>query len=176
MVHWSRNCPRDASIGPMPHSIRGIYDVFLIADRANDLEVVRAVLSDRNHRVRLNSVTNAAAAIDYMCRRGEYLDAPMADLVILDLKANDAAGREFLIERSRHPLWRIPPVIVLVTDEDDVLPCYDSGANCCIRRPDKLDELATLIAIIGDHWLKVVSLPPSEWRLRELNERIRRED
>ena len=106
----STKCSGDASIGAVHAAFdRGIYDVFLIADRANDIEVVRAVLTDRNHRVRLNSLTNGTAAIDYMCRRGEYLDAPMADLVIFDLKAKDAAGREFLIEHSRHPLWRNRP-------------------------------------------------------------------
>ena len=81
---------------------RSIYDLLYIEDRPYDLEVVRAVLKDRNHRLRLNNVSDPIEAIDYMHRQGKYADAPLPDLVILDLHAKPEDGFDFLRARMGH--------------------------------------------------------------------------
>ena len=105
-----------------------------------------------------------------MHRRGTFEDVPLPDLVILDLKPGDEAGFDLLRSRTKHPLWRFSPVIVLVTEDDATRRCYEAGANACITKPDGLDELAHLMTHINNHWFNMVSLPPSESRLKELDQ------
>jgi CheY-like chemotaxis protein len=147
---------------------RPIYDLLYIEDHAYDLEVVRAVLKDRNLRLRLNSVANPQEALEYMHRRGRYVDSPLPDLVILDLQANPDAGREFLRQRMNHPLYRFSRLVVLATDEEAATNCYDLGASACIAKPQGLDQLASLIVEIEKFWFHLVVLPPPEWRLEQI--------
>jgi hypothetical protein len=49
--------PRARQTIGMPSDLRPIYDLLYIEDHAYYLEVVRAVMKDRNHCLRLNSVS-----------------------------------------------------------------------------------------------------------------------
>jgi two-component system, chemotaxis family, response regulator Rcp1 len=149
-------------------AFRPIYDLLYIEDRPYDVEVVRAVLKDRNHRLRLNNIPSPLEAIQYIHRQEKYADAPLADLVILDLHANPQDGFHFLRERSDHPFWRIAPIIVLVRDDDVAYESYELGANACIQKPEGLEALASTVTEIEAFWFRTATLPPPEWQLRDL--------
>jgi CheY-like chemotaxis protein len=132
------------------------------------MEVVRAVLKERNRRVRFNSVSNAVEALEYMRRSGKYTDAPLPDVTILDLNEDEGTGIEFLGTRAAHPVWHISPILVLVSATEMMRTCYTLRATACIRKPQSSEELARLVEHIEVFWCRTVMLPPPEVRLREL--------
>jgi DNA-binding response OmpR family regulator len=127
---------------PRRHS-RSIYDLLLVEDRPYDVEIIRAVLKDRNHRVRFNSVP-AFEALDFVYRRGKYTDAPLADLVLIDGGPHGEA-LDILKRIREHCFWAIIPVIVL-SDEQHIDEWYNIRANACIEKPSSLEELAAIVA------------------------------
>ena len=134
---------------------RAVYDLLLIDEHAYDIELIRAVLGDRNHRLRLNTVLTSEA-LDFIERRGKYVDAPLADLVLLDVSAADSAATELLRAMRAHPIWKLIPVVA-VAEESGISECYDLGANAC-----GLDALASIIAAIATFWFLIAMLLPPE--------------
>jgi DNA-binding NarL/FixJ family response regulator len=102
-----------------------------------------------------------------MYRRGGYADAPLPDLVILDLQVNPNGGYEFLRERMEHQLYRFSRVVVLA-GEEVANRCYDLGVSACIPKPQGLDQLASLIVKVEEFWFHLAVLAPPESRLLKL--------
>jgi CheY-like chemotaxis protein len=145
-----------------------VYDLLTIEDRPHDVEVARTVLRERNHRVRLNSVS-VLEAMDFVNRKGKYADAPVADLVLIDV-AQDADVIDVLTRLRGHFIWRLIPVIAFTRDDEQTREFYELGANACIRKPSGPEELAATITAIDSFWFAVAQLLPPEPRLRSLIE------
>ena len=138
---------------------RLVYDLLYVEDKHYDLEVVRAVLTDQNRRLRLNSVSSAEDAIAYLKQQNSYSEAPTPDLVMIDL---DGRGDEAVVLvrsiKADRELRRLP-VICLVNEKESISKCCESGANCCLMKPDSLDHLATLIMQVDKFWFRIARTP-----------------
>ena len=146
--------------------LRPVYDIFVVDNRSYEIEIVRTVLKERNHRVRFNTVP-AAEAIDFINRKGKYSDAPVADLVLIDVSMNGEI-LDLLRAIRGHEIWRLIPVIAFTRDDDQTRYCYRLGANACILKPETLEELAVVTAAINSFWFEVAHLLPPEKRLGQL--------
>lgn len=112
----------------------------------------------------LHLAMDGEEAMDFFLRRGRFEDAPVPDLVLLDLNLPKKDGREVLAEIKADPnLCRIP-VIVLTTSaaEHDVLHAYDKHVNAYIRKPVGFTALLEVFRTIEEFWIGAVLLPPSE--------------
>jgi hypothetical protein len=124
---------------------RPIYDLLLVEDRPYDVEVIRAVLKDGNHRLRFNSVP--------VCPHGEAIFV--------------------LREMRQHEIWKLIPIVALVSDDWNAKECYQLFVNACIEKPTSLDALAAVVVSVDAFWFSVPLLLPPEWKLlstlREIN-------
>ena len=111
----------------------------------------------------LHLAMDGEEAMDFFYRRGRFDDAPVPDLVLLDLNLPKKDGREVLAEIKADPnLCRIP-VIVLTTSaaEHDVLGAYDKHVNAYIRKPVGFAALLEVFRTIEAFWIDAALLPPS---------------
>jgi two-component system, chemotaxis family, response regulator Rcp1 len=90
-------------------------------------------------------------------------EAPrVPDLVILDLNLPRKSGIEVLRECKSDQVLRKTPVVMLSSSvaQDDILRCYELGANAYVPKPVDLDSFLAAVRAIERFWLGVVTLPP----------------
>ena len=94
-------------------------------------------------------------------REGEFRDARVPDIILLDLNMPRKDGREVLAEIKQHPRWRLTPVVILTSSEaeKDILQSYELHANRCITKPVNLEHFTVIIRMIENFWLSIVTLP-----------------
>jgi two-component system response regulator len=55
------------------------------------------------------------------------------------------------------------PVVVLTSSDDprELAQCYQLGANSCIQKPVKYEELWAAMQAVGRYWLALNQAPPA---------------
>ena len=137
-------------------------EILLIEDSPSDATLTMQSLQQAKITNTLHWVETGEAAMDFLYQRGEYVNAPRPDLILLDLNLPGMDGREILTEVKANPNLRRIPVVVLTTssDEADVLRSYDLHANCYVTKPFDVQQFIQVIQLISDFWLTAVKLPP----------------
>ncbi len=87
--------------------------MLLVEDNPADVRLVEIALEEAELQNPLSVVTNGEDAISYLKKEGRYGDAPVPDLVLLDLNLPRKSGYDVLTEMRNHPLLAEIPTIVL---------------------------------------------------------------
>ena len=138
--------------------------ILLAEDDADDRMLVTRVLEKELLVSDVRSVWNGEELMDYLGRKGKYLDeedAPRPALILLDLNMPRKDGREALVEIKGNPDLKTIPVVVLTTSnsEVDVEQSYIAGVNAYITKPARFAELASSFKVLYQFWFEVVRLP-----------------
>jgi len=129
-------------------------------DREMTLEALRASRLANDVRI----AEDGEELMDYLGRRGRYADpsdAPVPELILLDLNMPRKDGREALQEIKSDPSLRQIPVIVLTTSktEEDIVRSYDLGVNSFITKPVTFAGLIEAMRVMAHYWFEIVELP-----------------
>jgi CheY-like chemotaxis protein len=137
------------------------WNILLVEDNPGDVRLMKEALKDGSVEKHLSVVENGEEAIEFLRRRGRYSDAPVPDLIFLDLNLPKKDGREVLAEIKQDEDLRKIPIIVLTTSEAerDVVRVYDLHANCYVRKPVDLDRFMSVVKACETFWLSIVRLP-----------------
>ena len=137
-------------------------DILLVEDNPGDVMLVREALSDLGAPGALHVVNDGGEALAFLGRDGGHADAPVPDLIILDLNLPVLDGREVLREIKAHPDWRRIPVAVLSSSESetDIRSSYALHANCYVVKPLDLADFRRTMSALNEFWLSVVRVPP----------------
>jgi CheY-like chemotaxis protein len=132
-----------------------------VEDSAAEARLAREALRETAFPVRLHIASDGVEAMDFLYRRGEYRDAPRADLVLLDLNLPRKDGREVLRDIKADAELRRIPVVVLTTSQapSDIKRAYELYANCYIQKPLELDGFIEIVKSIHRYWLQTAELP-----------------
>lgn len=139
-------------------------EILLVEDSPGEVRLTREIFKDGKVLNNLSVVENGAEAMAFLSKEGKYVNAPLPDLILLDLNLPKKDGREVLAEiKADEKLKRIP-VVVLTTShaEEDILKVYNLHANCYITKPINLDQFISVVKSIEEFWLTVAKLPVEE--------------
>src|SRR2546427_153190 len=131
------------------------FTILLAEDNPGDVRLTREALKESKVLVNLSVVGDGEAALAYLRREREYVNAEHPDLILLDLNLPKKDGRQVLAEiKSDDKLKRIP-VVVLTTSrsEEDILKAYDLHVNCYIEKPVNFDQFIKIVKSIEEFWL-----------------------
>jgi CheY-like chemotaxis protein len=140
-------------------------DLILMAeDDGDDRLLVRDALAECGVNDKVRFVADGEELMDYLLRRGKYInaaDAPRPGLILLDLNMPRKDGREALREIRAHPeLSRVPVVVFTTSRADvDIAKMYDLGANSFVAKPAAFDDLVNTIRGLLRYWFGIVELP-----------------
>jgi CheY-like chemotaxis protein len=139
-------------------------EILLIEDSPSDTELTIEALKEAKVRNHLSIVEDGELALEFLRRRGKFLDAPRPDLIMLDLNLPKKDGREVLAEIKADEALKTIPVVVLTTSraDQDVLRAYRLHANCYITKPVDFDQFLNVVRSIESFWLFIVTLPPQK--------------
>jgi two-component system response regulator len=141
-------------------------EVLLVDDNPADVDLTRDILSHCKLHFHVTSVKDGVEALSLLKREGDYAQAPMPDLLVLDLNLPRKDGRSVLKEVKSDSRFADIPVVVFTTSQasSDITRSYQLGANCYLRKPGNLADYRAIVQSMADFWLGFASLPQKEKR------------
>lgn len=137
-------------------------EILLIEDNPGDIRLTQEALKDSKLKNNLSVAQDGVTAMTFLRQEGEYQDAPVPDIILLDLNLPRMDGREVLAAIKDDDNLKRIPVVVLTTsdDEKDILTTYNLHANCYITKPVDLNRFVQIVKTIEGFWFQIVKLPP----------------
>jgi CheY-like chemotaxis protein len=138
-----------------------VIDVLLVEDDPGDVLMTQEAFADNRVSNTLHVVSDGVQAMDFLHKRGDYVNVPTPDLMLLDLNLPRMDGREVLAAVKGDPELRQIPVVVLTTSEaeQDVLRSYELHANAFVTKPVDFDRFIEVVRQIDQFFVGVVRLP-----------------
>src|SRR5438270_13927720 len=117
--------------------MKSVAEVLLVDDNPADIDLTSDVLAKSKRHFHVSAVMDGAEAISFLRQQGKYAEAPVPDLVVLDLNLPRKNGREVLAEVKSDPRLAKIPVVIFTSSQasSDVIRIYALGANSYLRKP-----------------------------------------
>lgn len=135
--------------------------ILLVEDEPADARLTQIALQKAKLHNVLHIVRDGEEALDFLHQRGNHVEAPRPDLVLLDLNLPRISGYGVLEEIRSSDFLSMIPVIVLTTSaaQRDIVESYKRNANCYISKPVGAEEFLAVVRSIEEFWLTIVKLP-----------------
>jgi two-component system, chemotaxis family, response regulator Rcp1 len=139
-------------------------EILLVEDNPGDIRLTKEALKESKIENNLHVAIDGVEAIDFLQKRGRFVNSPTPDLILLDLNLPRKGGIEVLAEIKSNGHLKVIPIVVLTTSqsEKDILKSYELHVNCFVTKPVEFDEFMTAIRSIEDFWFTIVKLPKVE--------------
>ncbi|MEO5375087.1 MAG: response regulator [Alphaproteobacteria bacterium] len=139
---------------------RGL-DILLVEDNPGDVRLTQEALRGVDVPHRLHVARDGMEALAFLNREEGFREAPVPDLILLDLNLPRLGGREVLGNIKTSPEFRHIPVVVVTTSEaaHDVMGAYSGMANCYVSKPMDLDRFMHVVQNVVGFFSSVASLP-----------------
>ena len=138
-------------------------EILLVEDNPADAELAQIGLRNGKILNDVHVVEDGESAIAFLRNEGVYQDAPMPDLVLLDLNLPGMDGREVLQEIKSDENLKTIPVVVLTTSDaaPDIRRAYSNYANAYMTKPVDFVQFHELMTGLEEYWFSLVRLPSS---------------
>ena len=132
--------------------------VLLVEDNPDHAELVIRNLAEHPVPNRVIHLTHGQAALDYLLRREDYVNAalsPRPHIILLDLRLPRVDGLQVLqVIKTSESLRQIPVIVLTTSDtEQDSTRAYYNHANSYLVKPLGYEQFRKLIQDIGFYWL-----------------------
>jgi len=138
--------------------------ILLVEDSPRDAELALDALAEHHLANEVVHVRDGAEALDYLYRRGEFIDRPDGQpaVVLLDLKMPKVDGIEVLRQIKGDPLLQMIPVVMMTSsrEEHDLLNSYQLGVNAYVVKPMTFHDLIDAVKQVGGFWAVTNEPPP----------------
>jgi chemotaxis family two-component system response regulator Rcp1 len=138
--------------------------ILLVEDNEDHAFLTRESLESERLRIDLHHVNDGEKCMAFLRRQAPYQDAPVIDLILLDLHMPRMDGFEVMEAIAADEQLRHTPVIVLTTSRDraEVERMYKLRCNSFISKPVDFEGFSRAIREIAGYWLQVVVLPTED--------------
>jgi chemotaxis family two-component system response regulator Rcp1 len=139
-------------------------DILLVEDNPGDVRLTKEALKDAKVLNEIYVAKDGVEAMQFVHHEGIFEDAPVPDLILLDLNLPKKDGREVLAEIKKDPKLKHIPVVVLTTSkaDEDNAKTYNLHANAYITKPVDLNRFVEIMHALEEFWFTIVKLPPKE--------------
>ena len=136
-------------------------EILLVEDNEDDILLEQEAIEDAKLVNLMYVVRDGEEALAYLRRQGEYLNAQMPGLILLDINMPRKNGFEVLNEMKADPALMHIPVIMLTTsdNEADVVKSYAKGACSFITKPMDFDKFGEVVKQFAIYWALVSRIP-----------------
>ncbi len=146
-------------------------EILLVEDNHVDVKLTKEALKEGKVNNNLHVARDGEEALDFLYRKGKFVDAVRPDIILLDLNLPRIDGREILQRIKSDANLRRIPVVVLTTSkaDEDILRSYDLNVNCYITKPVDMHQFTEVVKAIDNFWFTVVTLPSEIERAQALS-------
>jgi two-component system, chemotaxis family, response regulator Rcp1 len=138
-------------------------NILMAEDSPSDADLAREAFKNGKLLNELVIVPDGVEAMAYLRKEGKYANAVRPDIIILDLNMPRKDGRQVLSELKQDPVFKLIPVVILTTSEDeaDILRSYELQASCYVTKPMDFEKFLEVAKQIKQFFFTVVTLPPN---------------
>ena len=138
--------------------------ILLVEDNDDDAELCVRALQKNNLANEIVRARDGQEALNFLHDESiaaERFGETYPELILLDLKLPKVDGLEVLNAIRNHARTKHLPVVVLTSSdlEDDIVACYDGGANGFVRKPINYLEFVEAVGNLGLFWLVINRTP-----------------
>lgn len=132
--------------------------LLVVEDCAEDRDFIAWAFEECEEGVEVRWAESGEKALEYLTR-GRVRVRPA--LILLDLSLPGRGGLATLAAIRRDVSLRTIPVIVFTgsNEEEDILRCYELGANSYFTKPSTMEGYRNIIRILETYWLQKAELP-----------------
>lgn len=135
--------------------------ILIAGDTDSDADLVR--LSFRRVRLPhvLHVVEDGLECLQFLRREGRYVQAPAADLLLLDIRLPRLSGVEVMRTIAMDQQLCHLPVVALTpfASETDIKLMYQLRCSACMVKPVDFNEFERNIQHLLDFWFGMAALP-----------------
>jgi len=139
--------------------------ILFVEDDARDVELTLEALRDKNLVNEVVVARDGEQALEYIYRRGAYVDRPVGDpvVVLLDLKMPKIGGVEVARQLRSDPRTHLIPIVILTSSREsrDLDECYRIGVNAYVVKPVHFADFISAVRQVGVFWALLNEAPPS---------------
>jgi CheY-like chemotaxis protein len=133
-------------------------NVLLVEDNAPDVLLTSEMLQQTQIDCIIHTVNDGVKAIDFMLQQNGYENAPLPDLILLDINLPKKDGRQVLQWIKKSALHAVPVIIYTSSSfEADIQECTLLGADLYLIKPlliNDLEEISNQIRQFIIHYYK----------------------
>ena len=136
-------------------------EILIVDDNPGDVRLTVEALKDGRVQNRLHTAKDGMEAIAFLRRKGKYSNAPLPDLILLDLNMPRMNGSQLLAEIKEDPALKQIPVVILTgsREREDIVKTYNLHADCYVNKSIDLEQFIKTVKSIINFWLTVIKLP-----------------
>lgn len=134
--------------------------ILLVEDNEGDIVLTLDAFEESKIKTRISVVKNGADALDFLFKRGDYIEEDRPDLVLLDINIPVYNGHDVLKKIKEDPSLKKIPVIMLTTsaNQKDINRAYENYSNSYVTKPIDMDDFLKAILKIEQFWLQLSKL------------------
>lgn len=136
-------------------------EILLVEDNLMFARITIRALREGNIEHRMTWMTDGQETLEFLHRRGKFVNAPVPDLVLLDLGLPIVDGREVLEDMKRdRDLVEIPVVVMTAsTAEEDRITSERLNVAAHLVKPVNLSAFLRLVHDLRAYWREDLLLP-----------------
>ena len=134
--------------------------ILLVEDNEGDILLTKEAFEESKVITQISVSRNGQEALDFLFRRGTFMDAKKPDLILLDINIPIYNGHEVLKQIKTDSILKKIPVIILTTssNQTDIDSAYENHTNSYIKKPLDMEEFLETILKIEEFWLQLSTL------------------
>lgn len=135
-------------------------EILIVEDNPADVRLALEALGETKLHNNVHVAYDGTEALEMLRQTRDHADAPLIDIVLLDLNLPGKRGLDVLREIKHDERLKHIPVVVLTTSqaERDVVESYQLNANAYVTKPVGLDDYFRALKSIETFWLERAKL------------------
>lgn len=133
-------------------------EILLVEANHGDVRLIRELFAEANIANDIHVVYDDAEAVDFIHRRGDYRDAPVPDVVLLDLKLPGRKSEQVLTTLEDEPRLADTPVIGMTgcATEAAIAQSFGIDPDAFVQKPPDPDAFVDIVREYDDFALSIV--------------------
>ena len=135
--------------------------ILLVDDDEDCRALIRDAISECKVSNTVFECRDGQDALDFLYRRGTYVNAPRPGLVYLDIEMPGLDGQSVLRTIKGDPALRDIPVVMMtgVADERQMAEAAVNGANSYTLKPASAEQFLRTVLASTSYWLTIHQYP-----------------
>lgn len=134
--------------------------ILLVEDNDGDIMLTLDAFEECKVKTEISVIKNGKEALDFVFKRGAFINAQSPDLILLDINLPVFNGHEVLRQIKSDVELKKIPVIMLTTSANpkDINEAYGNHCNSYVTKPLEIMEFLNAILKIEEFWLQLTTL------------------
>ncbi len=139
-------------------------NILMVEDNEGDVILTKEALIQAKVWNHISVAKDGEEAIDFLFRKGNFSNALIPDLILLDINIPKINGLEVLKIIKADPQIKRIPVVILTSSaaKRDIAEAYSNYVNFYMTKPIGFEKLLDVINNMENFWLSIVKLPDIE--------------